>query len=231
LHVAVGQGHVEIVQTLLDHGADQSLRIQGNYTPLQLAQFNKHEELIALLSNDRGPAAPAPVPQAPVDVAVTADRREALYRSGNEHYAARRYEQAIERYSEMLELAPRDAGALRARGIARFSAGNAVAALADFNALIEIAPADPDGYANRGVVLFKQGEFDRAIADLTRALELAPGSATTLYNRGRVYERQGNVDAALADFRAALEADDGFPGVAEAIRRLSADDRAGPSPG
>ena len=49
LHWAAGNGHKAVVELLLSHGADFTLRDHSNLTPLDRALEGKHTEIVELL--------------------------------------------------------------------------------------------------------------------------------------------------------------------------------------
>jgi hypothetical protein len=53
LHAAAIVGNIEVVQTLLDHGADPTMKDQDNMTALDCAVRFEHSSLIALLASRR----------------------------------------------------------------------------------------------------------------------------------------------------------------------------------
>ena len=54
LHVAAQKGNVEMVDLLLAHGADRTLRDKHNNTALMLAEKKKHMEIIMRLKGEGG---------------------------------------------------------------------------------------------------------------------------------------------------------------------------------
>ena len=49
LHYSVSNGHEELVNLLIKHGADVNARAAGDITPLSLAESNKYEKIAAIL--------------------------------------------------------------------------------------------------------------------------------------------------------------------------------------
>jgi len=64
LHAATAGRHQEVALLLLDHGADPSAVDAGGYTPLQIAQQNGLDAVVAAMSRDvaRGPLTTADAP-------------------------------------------------------------------------------------------------------------------------------------------------------------------------
>lgn len=49
LHMAVKQGDVEVVKTLLQHGADPNLKNARGESPLDIAKEHGHDTIVPLL--------------------------------------------------------------------------------------------------------------------------------------------------------------------------------------
>jgi len=67
-----------------------------------------------------------------------------------------------------LDLAARDAKALRARGISAFRNGDVNGAIANLDQAIQLDPKFSVAYIDRGIILHRLREFDRAFADIPR---------------------------------------------------------------
>jgi tetratricopeptide (TPR) repeat protein len=81
-------------------------------------------------------------------------------------------EQAIAEYGKLLQLAPRNAGALSNRGQLYHTLRKYDLAIADFTRAIEINPANPVFLRNRALTYRMMRRFDLAIADYRSALAL-----------------------------------------------------------
>jgi tetratricopeptide (TPR) repeat protein len=120
---------------------------------------------------------------------------------------------AIQKYTEALQRAPRDAAIYNSRGVACQKLGQYESAVADHTRAIEL---DPDwlAYNNRGVAHRYLGRFPEALEDHTKAIQLNPQSAQVWYSRGVVRRLAGQSDLALTDFTRAIELQ---PEMAEAL--------------
>ena len=49
MHTVSGQGHVEVVKTLLDGGADATLAAEDGMTPLEAAKGMIHPRVVSLI--------------------------------------------------------------------------------------------------------------------------------------------------------------------------------------
>ncbi len=108
-------------------------------------------------------------------------------------------------YDEAVKLAPRDANALRFRGMAHFTQSRFEQALADFDAALAIEPGDADTYEARGLALSMMEKYDEAMESFNKAIELAPESPMAYVHRARVRAIKGDGAAALADSETALK--------------------------
>ena len=96
------------------------------------------------------------------------------------------YEEAVNHYTQSIELDPNQITAYNNRGLAYTNLRNYNSAINDFHRAIEINPNYADAYNNRGVAYIRQGKRDHAIDDYSRAIELNPDYAPAYYNRGEV---------------------------------------------
>ncbi|MCI0487348.1 MAG: tetratricopeptide repeat protein [Blastocatellia bacterium] len=138
-----------------------------------------------------------------------ADRRSgaavtSLIKRGNDHFANRRYPEAIGEFTKAIEANPGAAEAYIGRGMARRAAQDYSGALADFNRAIQIDPAGAEGYRGRSMTRRSQNDFNGAIADATRVIELDSGSYRGYLTRGLAREGLKDYDGAISDFSRAI---------------------------
>ena len=133
---------------------------------------------------------------------------------GNAYYSEKKFNKAIEEYTEAIELNPKDANAYYNRGtvygkdIKEFDK-----AIEDYNKTIEIDPKHANAYNNRGNVYINIKKFDKAIEDYNKTIEIYPKDANAYNNRGIVYTNIKKFDKAIEDFNKAIELN---PKLAEA---------------
>ncbi|HVN63140.1 MAG TPA: tetratricopeptide repeat protein, partial [Candidatus Binataceae bacterium] len=82
------------------------------------------------------------------------------------------YDAAITSYSEILGMAPSDADAHTARGLAYLARGNYDQAIADFSDAIGLNPDDGLIYNDRGVAYYRKGDYGRAIGEYNAAIRV-----------------------------------------------------------
>ena len=115
------------------------------------------------------------------------------------------YEEAVNHYTQSIELDPNQITAYNNRGLAYTNLRNYNSAINDFHRAIEINPNYADAYNNRGVAYMRQGKRDHAIDDYNRAIELNPNYAPAYYNRGEVLLRLREWERAKSDLTIAGE--------------------------
>lgn len=112
-------------------------------------------------------------------------------------------ETAVTAYTKAIELDPKSAETLNARGVAFLRMHRISLALSDFNAAIILSPRVPKYHGNRALVYADKADHSRAVADLTSAIELDPKAPEWLRQRSDLYQMQGNDALSKADVLAA----------------------------
>jgi len=197
-------------------------RIAFNAT--YFAPTARHEELESLISYSFDTFKVSEIsnseltPSDPAEKKV--DQGIASYNSGN-------LEQAIQDFTEAIELDPDYALAYFKRAVAFRILGDYEQAIADYDQAIRIDPKESNAYNNRGWCYFNLGDYEQAIADYSHAIEVDPNNShfTAPYNnRGWVYYLQAHYDQALDDFNRAISLN---PSAYALIRRAVVHDTMG----
>ncbi len=113
-------------------------------------------------------------------------------------------QEAIERYSALVERQPNFAQAYYKRGNAYNRLGRWSEALADYDRAVTLDPAYANAFCNRGSVLERLGRRDEALASYDRALALNPKDAFAYYNRAGVLRVLKRFDEAIASYDQAI---------------------------
>ena len=128
-------------------------------------------------------------------------------------YNKSEYEEAIEKYSEAIELNPNYEIAYYNRGLAKGNSKLYQEAISDFNKAIELNPNDADSYSSRGISKGGLRQYQEAISDLNKAIELNQNHANAYNNRGIAKNNLELHREAIADYDKAIELN---PNYAEA---------------
>ncbi|MEO1529185.1 MAG: tetratricopeptide repeat protein [Planctomycetota bacterium] len=127
------------------------------------------------------------------------------------------WEQAIEWYSEAIQLEPECASLYGRRATLHQAQGNRQPALADWNRSIELEPKEPWFYVHRADIYGDLEAWPQALADLDRACELVPREPEFLLRRSIIFSAQKNQPGSLESLQAVLKLD---PNSGHAHRQL-----------
>src|SRR5215470_7435622 len=125
--------------------------------------------------------------------------------TGNVHFLAQRYPEAIAAYTQAIETAPHDARAYKNRGLAYARLGDVQQTYEDLNKAIALDPQDAVAYNQRGIASFAAGDVQAALQDFTRTIELQPQLAEAYNNRGIIARKMGDYRQAGKDFTRAVQ--------------------------
>jgi tetratricopeptide (TPR) repeat protein len=118
------------------------------------------------------------------------------------------FDEAIDKFTAALAIAPREVRYISARCWARAGQGKDLsAALADCNLAINLSPHSAVAYNARGLVYLKKGQNLRAIRDYSTSLDLDKNQPSALFGRGLAEGRQYQFAAAKSDLALARKAD------------------------
>ena len=160
----------------------------------------RYETLTAFL------AALQPAPKAPAGIDWTQKAREHFER-GKAFYKAEDYDQAIEAYTQAIQLDPEQAEYYYERGESYFGKRDYDRCIADDTKAIELDPDNGFYYQQRGNVYTWKKDYDRAIADYNHAIQLDPGKADYYWVRGKSYGWKNDHDRAITDYSKAIQLD------------------------
>ncbi|AXS41671.1 lytic transglycosylase domain-containing protein [Breoghania sp. L-A4] len=118
---------------------------------------------------------------------------------------AKKFREAIVRYSVAIRLKPGFPHAYNNRGIAYRRLGDLERAIANYDAAIRLKPDYAAAYNNRGYARRKLGQFEEAVADYDQALRLKPDYDAARFNRGFAHSQLRRFDAAIADYSIVLK--------------------------
>ena len=119
--------------------------------------------------------------------------------------------EAIEIYSQAIELNPHHAFAYNNRGIAYDRNHEVNKALEDYGKAIQLKNDYVEAYYNRGTVYGENGKIDLAIKDYDKAIKLDPRLARAYSHRGNAYQEKNEIDRAIKDHNKAIALDQNDP--------------------
>src|SRR5262245_61020463 len=196
-----------LVVWMLLYGASPLAATRPNraYEELQRkyeAALEEIERLRSELARLKGTQIAEPAPAAPTPGgALSGDSLQ----TGNAHFLAQRYTEAIAAYTQAIEMAPRDARAYKHRGLAHAKLGNVPQAYEDLNTAIALDPQDAIAYNQRGIASFAAGNAQAALKDFSKTIELQPQLAEAYNNRGIIVRTLGDYRQASKDFERAMQ--------------------------
>lgn len=127
-----------------------------------------------------------------------------LLGAGLVHHQAGHLEQAEEQYRRVMQLAPRDASALRFMGVIARQQGRLPEAIEWLEKALQVEPNAAHAHHDLGLVWFALGRFEEAIKAYRKALEILPAFAEAQYNLGNTYYALKRSTEAEACYREAL---------------------------
>jgi tetratricopeptide (TPR) repeat protein len=132
-------------------------------------------------------------------VASAEQRAEQRVQEGREWLSPGRYEHAIEKFDQALEIDPKSWNAYLQRGIARQGLSLVDGALADFQNALSLRPDLLEARIARADLFRQKGDVARAIDELSKVIELKP-AVDAHYSRGLAYAQLGDHEKAISDF-------------------------------
>jgi tetratricopeptide (TPR) repeat protein len=123
------------------------------------------------------------------------------------YMATKRYEQAIETYTELAKAEPRNAQYPNMIGIAYLSLNQFSQARRYFTRALKADKKYVSALSNLGMTWYMQRDYRRAIREYQRAVAIAPAEANVYANLGYAYYHSKKDEEAGAAFRKALQLD------------------------
>lgn len=133
-----------------------------------------------------------------------------LFEDGVFFFKKGMYNEAIDRFSELLDVNSNDANAFKNRGVAYLKIGKYDLAIQDFESAKAIFPELKDLHTNLGVAWYYKKECAKAIENYTIEIGLSPDNALAYFNRALCHVEQGKPDPALKDLDKTLELNPDF---------------------
>jgi tetratricopeptide (TPR) repeat protein len=122
----------------------------------------------------------------------------------------RRYQDAVDDSSRVIDLDPKHAGAWHNRGVAYGYLKQLDKAVDNLSRAIELDPSHAVAWHDRGIAYAYLKQPDSALTDFSRAVELDPKYVAAWYDRGVLYNGLNRPGEALADYSKAIDLDPTF---------------------
>lgn len=128
-----------------------------------------------------------------------------LFKQGSDQIASKDYRAAIETFTQVLQLNPKDADSYYNRGLAYAQLKEYKEAIADCTQALQLNPKDVDSYYRRGLARNEIADNSGAVADFSEVLKQKPDDAKAYLNRGLAYAELNQDNKAIADFHKASD--------------------------
>ncbi len=119
-------------------------------------------------------------------------------------------DEAVRRYSGLLERQPDFAEGHYKRGNALNRLGRWSAALADYDRAVTLDPGYANAFCNRGTVFERLERWEEALVSYDRAIALDSKDAFAYYNRASVLRELKRLDEAVSSYDHAIALDEGY---------------------
>jgi tetratricopeptide (TPR) repeat protein len=127
-----------------------------------------------------------------------------LYQQGVSRYEAGKFQEAVEDFTQAIELDSQNALAYNRRGDTFYRLGDYQKAQADSSKAILLNPQDANAYYDRGFSFYELGKYQEALADYTQAIKLDAKNPFFYYGRGLTRIKLKDNKKAIGDFSKAI---------------------------
>jgi tetratricopeptide (TPR) repeat protein len=142
----------------------------------------------------------------PAQTIIAQADADTLFQQGSEKITAGDYQGAVEAFTKLLELNPKDGEAYYNRGLALAQLEQYEKAIADYGKVLELDPNDVEAYDNRAFARAQLEDYVGAIADYSQVLQRKADDAEAYYNRGLSHAQlEGSEEEAIKDLQKAAE--------------------------
>lgn len=117
-------------------------------------------------------------------------KSKALSLDGDKFYTRKKYNEAIEAYTQAIVLNPKDYSFFNNRGVAYHAKGEFENAIADYSKAVELNPKHFSSFNNRGAAYEDLGLMEQAIEDYQKATELDPENKTAQTNLKKALKKK-----------------------------------------
>ena len=135
---------------------------------------------------------------------IFAQTQKEIFENGVGNFKKGQYQNAINAFSELIELAPDHADAFKNRGVSYMKQEKFDLAIKDFETAKKLFPELQGLYSNLGVAWYHKKEYAKAIKNYDLELEMAPGNHVAYFNRALCLAELDKSDQALEDLEKTL---------------------------
>ncbi len=115
-----------------------------------------------------------------------------------------RYDEAINYFTRVIIINPKDSFAYFDRGLAYESQKKHCEAIADFSKAVEIDKGNVDNYFLRGIAYYKMKNFILAMPDFNKTIEIEYDNSDAHYYKARIKIGQGNYPESIKELDLAI---------------------------
>ncbi len=139
---------------------------------------------------------------------ITAHSQESVwFAKGEKLYNQKKYDEALQAFTKVLELNNKNKEAYYYRGICNLFQGNIYEAISDFTETIALDSNSSDAYNNRGLCYGYTGELEKSVDDFKKAISIDKNFSKAYLNLGSAYLSLEKPDDAIQILNKVVELD------------------------
>jgi tetratricopeptide (TPR) repeat protein len=136
---------------------------------------------------------------------IFAQTQKELFDEGINLFKSARYQQAVDKFSELIKLAPGNADAYKNRGVTYMKQTKFDLAIEDFEKAKELFPELKGLYSNLGVAWYYKKDYNKAIENYDIEINMSPQSSVAYFNRALCLAELDRNEDALDDLEQTLK--------------------------
>ena len=136
---------------------------------------------------------------------INAQTEKELFDTGIQLFKQGSYQQAIDKFTKLIELTPNNAEAYKNRGVSYMKIEKFDPAIKDFEKAKDIFPKLKGLYSNLGVAWYYKKEYKKAIENYGIEIQITPENSVAYFNRALCLSKLDKNDEALEDLAKTLE--------------------------
>ncbi len=136
---------------------------------------------------------------------LCAQSEKELFDSGIQYFKQGQHQKALDTFTKLIELDPKNADAYKNRGVTYMKLEKFDSAIKDFGKAEELFPELKGLYSNLGVAWYYKKEYVKAIKSYDIEIEMSPENHIAYFNRALCLTELGQNQKALDDLSKTLE--------------------------